>query len=74
MENGLKGIKANAFYVNNIVAMQMNENICYVGEDAFYGGDFLETITDIPRNLRKIGDGAFPKANLDSDTIEMIKK
>jgi len=74
LENGLKGIKANAFYVNNIVAMQMNENICYVGEDAFYGGDFLETITDIPRNLRKIGDGAFPKANLDSDTIEMIKK
>ena len=73
MENGLKGIRDNAFYENyGIQNIYMNDNIYYIGECAFNGA-FVETINNIPQNLKIIGDKNFYKRYLDEETIEKIK-
>ena len=72
MELGLREIKDNAIPKSNIVNIQMNENIYCIGKGAL-SSDFLRNISDIPRNLKIVGDYAIRGDELDKDTIEKIK-
>lgn len=69
----LKGIRERAFYTNNILNIYMNTSIYYIGKEAFYCGDFLQTVNNIPRCLQIIEDNNFYKDKLDAETIKKIE-
>ena len=51
----------------------MNTSIYYIGKEAFYCGDFLQTVNNIPRCLQIIEDNNFYKDKLDAETIKKIE-
>ncbi|OHX65406.1 leucine-rich repeat domain-containing protein [Flammeovirga pacifica] len=61
-------ILKDAFYNKGIEAVELPEQLEYIGEDAFYKNT-LKEIT-IPQNVKKIGGGAFGRNQIETLTIK----